>query len=138
MTERHFKIEVDDFSVEVVLGGEWMLYDFAAFIIEAVGFDFDHCFEFCDNLKDPHRSSERYTLFADIGEEADDSGVQYTSVSQIFYPGRRMIFLFDYGDDWFFRVTCTAMKESRAKRRFRKVLSTRGAPPEQYPVIVED
>jgi len=44
-----------------------------------------------------------------------------------------MLFHFDYGDDWFFLVTCTAVKESAAKRRFKKVLSTRGTPPVQYP-----
>lgn len=44
-----------------------------------------------------------------------------------------MILHFDYGDDWFFLVTCTAVQPGKAKRRFRKVLSTSGNPPEQYP-----
>jgi len=133
MKETHFKIEIDGFSAELALGGEWNLYDFAALIIKTVGFDFDHCFEFCDNLKYPYRSKERYTLFADIGEEADDPGVRRTMVSQVFPLGRKMIFHFDYGDDWFFIVTCASIKESGAKRRFSKVLSTKGKPPEQYP-----
>lgn len=141
MTEHHFKIEVADcaayafqpFTAEVVLGGEWSLYDFAEFIIQTVGFDFDHAFEFCDNVKDPYRSKERYTLFADIQEGDGEPGVKDTRVSAVFRPKRKMIFHFDFGDDWMFLVTCTAMKASDKKRRFRRVLTTTGTPPEQYP-----
>jgi hypothetical protein len=60
------------------LGGEWSLYDFAEFIIRAVGFEFDHAFEFCDNIENPYRSKARYSLFADLGEEAEDPGVKGT------------------------------------------------------------
>ncbi|MGH8093407.1 MAG: IS1096 element passenger TnpR family protein [Chthoniobacterales bacterium] len=133
MNESHFKIQVGDYSAEVALAGEWSLYDFAAFITETVGFDFDHAFEFCDNLKNPYQSKERYTLFADMGEEADDPGVKRTRLSRVFHPHRKMVFHFDYGDDWFFLVTCTAVMPSKVKRRFRKILSTRGTPPQQYP-----
>jgi hypothetical protein len=51
----------------------------------------------------------------------------------VFRPKREMVFHFDYGDDWFFLVTCTAVKESAAKRKFKKVLSIKGKPPVQYP-----
>lgn len=143
MTEHHFTLELADcaaypcqpFSASLVLGGEHSLYDLAAFLIKTVGFDFDHAFEFCDNLKDPYRSKERYTLFADIGEsdDPDDPGVKNTLISEVFRPRRKMIFHFDYGDDWFFLVTCTDVKESEKKRRFKQVLSTTGTVPEQYP-----
>ncbi len=135
MQEHHFTIQHADFSAELVLGGEWSLYDFAEFIIKTVGFDFDHAFEFCDDLKNPYRSKERYTLFADLGDamSEDEEGVKDTPVSAVFRPRRKMIFHFDYGDDWFFLVTCTAVKESGKKQRFKKVLSTEGTPPEQYP-----
>ena len=143
MTEHHFTIELigcgrydfQPFTAEVVLGGAWSLYDFAEFIIKTVGFDFDHAFEFGDNLKRPYRSKERYTLFADIGEARtdDEQGVKDTRVSEVFRPKRKMVFLFDYGDDWVFHVTCTAVKPSEKQRRFRRVLTTLGTPPEQYP-----
>ena len=133
MQEYHFKIQYDDFTAELAVGGDCSLYSLAELIIKAVGFDFDHAFEFCDNLKNPYRSTERYTLFADIGEEADDAGVKKTRLSAVFRPRRKMVFHFDYGDDWFFLVTCTAVKESPAKRPFKKILATHGTPPEQYP-----
>lgn len=133
MKEYIFTIEHGDFKAEVALIGEWSLYDLAEFIIKTVGFDFDHSFEFCDNLKNPYKSKERYTLFADMGEDADDPGVRKTRVSSVFTAKRKMLFHFDYGDDWYFLITCTAVNESSVKRRGRKVISTSGTPPEQYP-----
>ncbi len=135
MQEYHFKIQYDRFTAELAVDERCFLHALAQLIIKAVGFDFDHAFEFCNNLRDPYRSTERYTLFADIGEEADDPGVKRTPVSVVFRPKRKMLFHFDYGDDWFFLVTCTAVKETATpgKRRLRKILSTRGTPPEQYP-----
>lgn len=133
MKDYHFTIQYDEFHAEIVLTGEYSLYEFAEFILATVGFDFDHAFEFCDNLKNPYRSKERYTLFADIGEEADDPGVQKTPVSAVFRPRKMMLFHFDYGDDWFFLITCTAVGDSSSKRRARKVVSMHGTPPEQYP-----
>jgi len=132
MQEHRFTIQHGDFIAELALGGEWSLYELAELIIGAVGFDFDHAFEFCDNLKNPYASTESYSLFADLGEGDGEAGVRGTPVSQVFRPDREMLFHFDYGDDWFFLVTCTSVAESDKKRRFRKVLTTRGNPPVQY------
>jgi hypothetical protein len=134
MLEYHFTIQHADYTAELAVGGDSSLYVFAEFINKAVGFDFDHCFQFCDNLKAPYRSEERYTLFADIGEgEPGDRSVKKTKLSAVFTPRRKMCFHFDYGDDWFFLVTCTAVMESSTKRAFKKVVSTQGTPPVQYP-----
>lgn len=137
MHEYHFIIQYDDFSAEVAVGGDCSLYDLARFITRTIGFDFDHAFEFCDNLKNPYRSTERYTLFADMGEDADDPGVKKTRISAVFHPRKKMLFHFDYGDDWCFLITCTAIDDSPAKRPFKKVVATRGTPPEQYPDFEE-
>lgn len=133
MKEHRFTIQYADFVAELALGGEWSLYELAELIIKAVGFDFDHAFEFCDNLKNPYASKERYALFADIGEGEGETGVKGTPVARVFRPGRKMLFHFDYGDDWFFLVACTSVAESDKKRRFRNVLTTKGTPPVQYP-----
>lgn len=134
MIEHHLTLQYQDFKAGLVLGGEHSLYDLAEFLIKTLGFDFDHAFEFCDNVQNPYRSKERYTLFADLGDAMtdDEQGVKDTLVSAVFRPERQMVFHFDYGDDWFFLVTCTAVKESTAKRKFKKVVSTTGTPPVQY------
>ena len=134
MQEHHFKIHHDAFSAEIAVGGNCSLHALAALIIKAVGFDFDHAFQFCDNFKDPYRSKERYTLFADMGNgEPGDGSVKKTGIAEVFRPNRKMIFHFDYGDDWFFLVTCTKVAESSAKKPFKKVIATHGKPPVQYP-----
>jgi len=138
MTEHHFTLEHGDFSAKLVLGGKHSLYDFAVILIKTVRFDFDHPFEFCDNLKRPYRSKERYSLFADMGHGDGELGVEETLVSEVFRPRRKMIFHFDYGDDWYFLLTCTAVKQSDKSRRFHSLLSTTGSPPVQYPDFEEE
>jgi len=146
MNEYYFTVAYDDYRAEIVLGGEWSLYNLAETITKTVGFDFDHAFEFCDNIKSPYKSKERYTLFFDqeMEDDCDDddgktvAGVRDTLVSDVFRAKRKMVFHFDFGDDWFFLITCTAIKESEVKKRFKKVLSTQGTPPEQYPNEEED
>lgn len=138
MTEYHFTLQCEDFQAKVVLGGKHTLYELAEFLIGTLDFDFDHAFEFCDNLKNPYRSKERYTLFADMGEGDGERGVKETMVSEVFRPRRKMLFHFDYGDDWMFLLTCTAVKESEAKRKFKRVVAKQGPPPVQYPDFDED
>lgn len=133
MQEHHFRLLFQDYSAEFVLGGKYSLYELAEFIIETLDFDFDHAFEFCNDLKQPYRSTEKYTLFADMDEGDEWPGVMKTLVSDVFQPKRKMMFHFDYGDDWMFLITCTAVKESAGKRRFKKVVATKGKPPVQYP-----
>ena len=138
MKAYHFIIEYEDFEATICLIGEWSLYDLAESLIDAVGFDFDHCFEFRNNLSRRTQSKERYTLFADMGEEADDPGVKKTLLSSVFTVGKKMLFYFDYGDDWHFPVTCTAIEDSVAKRRSRQFISQNGTAPIQYPDYDEE
>ena len=71
-------------------------------------------------------------MFADIGEGEGEPGVKKTLVADVFHEGRKMLFHFDYGDAWMFLLTCTDVRESAAKRRFKKVLARKGKPPKQY------
>ena len=140
MKSYHFTIEYKDYSARLVMVGEWSLFDLAETCIEAVEFEFDHAFEFCADLRYPHRGQECYSLFSDMdeGEGVDEGpGVKRTLISSVFTPGKQMVLHFDFGDDWFFLVSCTANADAIAppKRRLRKVLSRSGTPPEQYPVF---
>lgn len=129
-----FKVEHGDWSAELQLPAIYVLEDLACAIIKAVGFDMDHCYGFYNNLRRYFDSTEEYTLFSDIGEECKDSdtGVQGTCIGDVFQPKKKMLFLFDYGDDWMFPVTCTGEVEAKPFKR-PKVLATTGEPPEQYP-----
>ncbi len=140
MKEHHLTLQYDEFKASLVVGGDCSLHSLAEFILQTVGFDNDHAFEFCDNLKNPYRSKERYSLFADMGEEDDANvkGVNKTLVAEVFQARKKMLFHFDYGDDWFFLLTCTSVKDSEVKKPFLKVLSKTGTPPVQYPGADEE
>jgi hypothetical protein len=77
----------------------------------------------------------RYELFADMGE-ADPGvlGVKKTKAKQAFPAiGHAMLFLFDYGDEWRFRVKLQGTARKLAKGRYPRVVATQGKAPEQYP-----
>jgi hypothetical protein len=113
------------------------LYRLAEAIVTAFGFDFDHAFGFYSGLKPATlmRTLPRYELFADMGDAAPGVGsVKKTRISQAFAEvGHTMIFLFDYGDDWHFRVSLKAKGTKLAKTRYPRVVAARGDAPPQYP-----
>ncbi|MEN3376730.1 MAG: hypothetical protein V7604_2085 [Hyphomicrobiales bacterium] len=113
------------------------LYSFARAIIMAFGFDFDHAFGFYTGLTPAKMMREypRYELFADMGETGPNVGsVKKTKVAQAFpIIGHTMMFLFDYGDEWRFRVSLRATGAKVAKVRYPRIVATRGDAPPQYP-----
>jgi len=125
----------DEFTATFEIEGDWTLHDLAAYCItEVAGFDFDHAFGFYDNIRNPYKSVEKYTIFADRGEPEDgEPGVQKTKVSEVFEPEKRMILLFDYGDDWNFLLTCDSSEPSTKRGLTEAILSKEGTPPVQYP-----
>jgi hypothetical protein len=113
------------------------LYTFAEAIVTAFGFDFDHAFGFYSGLTPAKlmRAHPRYELFADMGD-ADPGvfGVKKTTISRAFPAiGHAMVFLFDYGDGWHFRVSLKDTGTRLAKIRYPRVVATLGDAPPQYP-----
>lgn len=123
------------YEAVIAISGSINLYGLAEHIIDTVGFEFDHAFGFYDNRRDPFKSSEFYTLFADMDDVEDDGepGVNKTFIEDVFKKGKRMLFLFDYGEDWKFQLTCTEALPTDSKRKVRTVLSETGKAPVQYP-----
>jgi len=113
------------------------LYRLAAAIVQAFGFDFDHAFGFYSGLTPSkmHRQLPKYELFADMGEaEPDVLGVKKTKISQAFPKiGHTLLFLFDYGDEWHFRVTLKKTAAKVANVRYPRIVAKHGDAPPQYP-----
>jgi hypothetical protein len=114
------------------------LYDLASAIVAAFGFDFDHAFGFYSLLKgNILRSPVKYELFADmddIGEESDAGSVERTRTSDAFpETGHKMTFLFDYGDNWQFRVELIGENKKERGAKYPRVIKKVGTAPEQYP-----
>jgi hypothetical protein len=118
------------------------LYRLAEAITNAFDFDFDHAFGFYSGLTQANmtRVNPRYELFADMGE-ADPGAlsVKKTKILQAFPAiGHTLVFLFDYGDEWRFRVSLKETGTKQPKARYPRVVTIRGNAPPQYPDPDED
>ena len=108
------------------------LYDLAEGIVGAFDFDLDHAFGFYSKLTGYyHNSPIKYELFADLeGGESDAGSVKRTKVAQAFPDvGSKMLFLFDYGDQWQFKVEVIGLGEKVPKARYPKVIKSVGTAP---------
>jgi hypothetical protein len=118
---------------------EFTLYQFAEAINESLGFAFDHPFGFYDNLTRYYASDEGYELFADdpetrwIDDERKFRGVKKTRVNRVFtQPKKKMLFLFDYGDEWHFRVELTNIEPARQGKPYPDCIKSVGKARTQY------
>ena len=104
-------------------------------IVRAFDFVFDHAFGFYPDTKGGAvmRGRPAYELFADMGEATGTQSVRKTRIGDAFREvGQAMTFLFDYGDEWLFRVELTALGRKAAKVRYPRVLAKAGSSPVQY------
>lgn len=137
---------VCDFKDKVLrriqIAGTKSLYNFAKVITQAFGFYFDHCFGFYDNFQRYHDSRKAYEFFVDIGEEPltlITKGVKRTKIQQAFKnPGEKMLFLFDYGDCWYFAVELKEIKNAEKWDLKPVILESIGEAPLQYPPCEDD
>jgi Plasmid pRiA4b ORF-3-like protein len=118
------------------------LYALAEAIVSAFNFDFDHAFGFYTGLTPAkmHKTFPKYELFADMGD-ADPRvlGVKKIKMSQAFPEVEHTIlFLFDYGDEWLFRVTLRTVGKRSGKTRYPRIVATSGEAPAQYPADDDD
>ena len=121
---------------DIEIEGTRSLGDLAEAIVGAFDFSFDHAFGFYSKLTGSyHQSPEQYELFADMEDaDSDAESVERTKVAQVFaMVGKKMLFLFDYGDEWRFQVELVRLGEKTPKTRYPKLLSTVGTAPPQYP-----
>ena len=49
-----------------------------------------------------------------------------------------MLFLFDYGHEWLFRVAVVGLGEKVARARYSKILASAGASPQHYPSMDDE
>lgn len=118
--------------------GNQSLYSFAEMIVESFDFDFDHCFGFFDNIKNPYKSdlNKSYELFTDIPdvEHTGSRSVKKTKVFQAWEKiGEKMLFLFDYGDDWNFLIKLEEIRDAELGKSYPAILEKFEKSPEQYP-----
>ena len=109
------------------------LYDLALAILSAFRFDRDHLFGFYDNLHRYSQSQEGYELSSGKFGSKHPS-VKKTEISAVFPdPKKKMLFLFDYGDEWRFVVQSKGRALPVDGVKYPVVIESCGDNPEQYP-----
>ncbi|MGB6451962.1 MAG: hypothetical protein WBE92_14525 [Steroidobacteraceae bacterium] len=105
------------------------LEDLHAAIQNAVQFDDDHMYTFYV-ARTPH-SRDR------IAFEDEDGALLDVTLEEVFPlpPGRKLIYWFDFGDDWKFSISRarTAPQIPIKGRKYPRLIGTRGETPVQYP-----
>lgn len=130
-------------SREIEIKENASLYELAEAIVGAYDFDFDHAFGFFRKVTEGWNDleeSERYELFADLDpkEAKGAKSVEKTNIGDVWKNiGDKMMFLFDYGDEWRFVVELKAFSEESANTEYPRVIKKVGQAPEQYPETEE-
>lgn len=124
---------------EFEIQGAKKLCDLASAIVEMFGFDFDHAYGFYSNSTgNIYRSPVRYELFADMGE-SDAGSVKKTRIDRAFPDkGAKMTFVFDYGDEWRFKIERIGEAAKQPKAKYPNIVKSVGEAPEQYPDYEDD
>jgi hypothetical protein len=102
-------------------------------IIDAVNFENDHLYEFYVSRTERSRNRLRFD---------EESGKIYNTTLESLYPlekGRKLYYLFDYGDHWLFKITKSrkSPQEPKIDIKYPRLLSETGKAPVQYPVWEE-
>lgn len=124
-------------SREIEIYPDNSLYSFAEAIVNAYNFDFDHAFGFFSNIGeasylDSERSFELFTDMPDV-EPTGAGSVEKTKIKEAWkQKGDRMLFLFDYGDEWKFVVELIGLKDKDSKVKYPNILKKIGKAPKQY------
>ena len=128
-------------SIEIT--ADTSLDDLHLFIQEVIGFDNDHLYAFytAKTLYGQRARSFSLTFDDDIFASAKDEQPD-TPLAQVFPlpKGHFLFYLFDYGDDWRFRIRKTNRKTQFATEGviYPRVVSGVGENPEQYPAWDDD
>ena len=116
------------------------LFELAEAITGAFGFDFDHAFGFFSRLTGRvFDSPVRYELHSDEGLGGKTRSVKQATIAQVFPRiGSKMLFVFDYGDEWRFRVEVRDLCKLPAGNARSRVAAAVGKAPKQYVVALDD
>jgi len=119
----------NDWEYITEVDGGCNLEDLHLIIQGAVEFDNDHMYEFY--IANTAHSRERKHF------ECDDQIICNTTIESFIQTsrGKKMFYLFDYGDSWVFQVSKTRKKpfEAIANISYPNVISQSDFKPEQYP-----
>lgn len=98
-----------------------------------------HMYEFQFGKKPMDRNAVRYVIpGADVWEPDEDASVggyvnEVTMDSLQLKVKQSFFYWFDFGDDWWHRITVQAIEQKSPRGRFPRVIGRTGRNPPQYP-----
>lgn len=124
-----FKVYVDKNAwAKIKLNGTHTLHDLHECIQDAFDFDNDHMYSFFMDGK--AWSNDKFTCpFEDEGPHADEVKIGELDLNE----KQSFLYLFDYGDEWKFKVDVYSIEEMNAKLLNPQIIETKGELPQQYP-----
>jgi hypothetical protein len=125
---------------DIAIDSDRSLFELAHVITKTFGFDFEHAFGFFNRLTGRVFSSPvRYELFADEEAGGESRSVQQVSIAQAFpRTNSKMLFVYDYGDEWRFKVEVRDIGKLSPDSAVPRLTAEVGKAPEQYPVAIDD
>lgn len=109
------------------------LIDFSRAILDAFDFTEDHYYGFYDNINSPVKSAEAF-LFLErmIDEIPNCKNINEYLVRDLFLNNKmEWLFLFDYENEWNFRISLLEKKEDKSDI-YPKLTNVFGTAPKQY------
>ena len=130
--ERHlFKVSLGGAWRQLSVSAEASLDELASAVLGAFSFDNDHLYRFL------YRT--RYGTTQEVTHPYMEEGTSTDEVRVGEVPlelGERLLFNFDFGDDWYFELVLEGLEAPSQARA--KVLERHGEAPEQYPTYDDD
>lgn len=121
---------------DIEIAADASLYKLAEWINRAYGFAFDHAFGYYSKLSGNYFDSPfKYELFFDMGDPSEGAqSVKKTTVGEAYGKDKaKLLFLFDYGDEWLFKTERIASGLKVPKVKYPRIAKSEGEAPEQYP-----
>jgi Plasmid pRiA4b ORF-3-like protein len=128
-----FKVSIGKVWRRIAISADMNLDELAMAILGSYEFDADHLYLFSYK----NRIGVEQRIYHDYCEES--SVTSETRVGELpLLPGQAMIFLFDFGANWEFKVELESVVSEENKLSEPVVLESKGKSPEQYPEFEED
>lgn len=124
-----FKVSLDRNTwVEIKMSSHHLLNDLHDYIQDAFDFDNDHMYSFF--MDGRAWSHNKFTCPMDYESPYADK----VKIGEIgLYKKQRILYLFDFGDEWRFDVEVFDIEGSNIKLLRPQIIERKGEPPEQYP-----
>ena len=128
----------DDWVREFETNSNNTLTDLHLDILEIIGFDNDHLYDFFGG----RRLSNRKVIFSENENWEVRENVFRSTVLEDIYPlpqNIKLYYIFDYGDRWTFRIIKSRKKpqEVDKNQKYPRVIKEIGKNPHQYPIYEE-